>query len=217
MWYDYEVYTVYVGARVYIHFWTRLDTSIIQWRSSPYWVIHHHLQQRHHHPYYSIVIITSRNNVLLMDTLVEDKNNSAACNRIQRPKPKRQIYHQHANTDHFGNLWYIIDDPASLFFLPRKKFWGMFIVVQEHLFLRLQEIIIIKFSWTAVFYLKFFEYVSIGQVTWEIYPFEWKVYSSEISITNMYCWYMFLMAVLPLEFVWLQFMWVWCECQYSVI
>ena len=23
--------------------------------------------------------------------------------------------------------------------------------------------------------------------------------------------------VLPLEFVWLQFMWVWCECQYSVI
>ena len=47
----------------------------------------------------------------------------------------------------------------------------------------------------AVFYLKFFEHPSFGQVAHEIYPSEWKVHSSEISITIMYCWYMFLMAV----------------------
>ena len=46
----------------------------------------------------------------------------------------------------------------------------------------------------AVFYLKFFEHPSFGQVAHEIYPSEWKVHSSEISITIMYCWYMFLMA-----------------------
>ena len=49
--------------------------------------------------------------------------------------------------------------------------------------------------WLAVFYLKFFEHPSFGQVAHEIYPSEWKVHSSEISITIMYCWYMFLMAV----------------------
>ena len=48
---------------------------------------------------------------------------------------------------------------------------------------------------TAVFYLKFFEHPSFRQVAHEIYPSEWKVHSSEISITIMYCWYMFLMAV----------------------
>ena len=48
---------------------------------------------------------------------------------------------------------------------------------------------------TSVFYLKFFEHPSFGQVAHEIYPSEWKVHSSEISITIMYCWYMFLMAV----------------------
>ena len=48
---------------------------------------------------------------------------------------------------------------------------------------------------TTVFYLKFFEHLSFGQVAHEIYPSEWKVHSSEISITIMYCWYMFLMAV----------------------
>ena len=48
---------------------------------------------------------------------------------------------------------------------------------------------------SAVFYLKFFEHPSFGQVAHEIYPSEWKVHSSEISITIMYCWYMFLMAV----------------------
>ena len=42
---------------------------------------------------------------------------------------------------------------------------------------------------------KFFEHPSFGQVAHEIYPSEWKVHSSEISITIMYCWYMFLMAV----------------------
>ena len=47
----------------------------------------------------------------------------------------------------------------------------------------------------SVFYLKFFEHPSFGQVAHEIYPSEWKVHSSEISITIMYCWYMFLMAV----------------------
>ena len=47
----------------------------------------------------------------------------------------------------------------------------------------------------AVFYLKFFEHPSFGQVAHEIYPSEWKVHSSEILITIMYCWYMFLMAV----------------------
>ena len=47
----------------------------------------------------------------------------------------------------------------------------------------------------TVFYLKFFEHPSFGQVAHEIYPSEWKVHSSEISITIMYCWYMFLMAV----------------------
>ena len=46
-----------------------------------------------------------------------------------------------------------------------------------------------------MFYLKFFEHPSFGQVAYEIYPSEWKVHSSEISITIMYCWYMFLMAV----------------------
>ena len=35
----------------------------------------------------------------------------------------------------------------------------------------------------------------VVQVAHEIYPSEWKVHSSEISITIMYCWYMFLMAV----------------------
>ena len=49
--------------------------------------------------------------------------------------------------------------------------------------------------WCTVFYLKFFEHPSFGQVAHEIYPSEWKVHSSEISITIMYCWYMFLMAV----------------------
>ena len=48
---------------------------------------------------------------------------------------------------------------------------------------------------SSVFYLKFFEHPSFGQVAHEIYPSEWKVHSSEISITIMYCWYMFLMAV----------------------
>ena len=47
----------------------------------------------------------------------------------------------------------------------------------------------------SVFYLKFFEYPSFGQVAHEFYPSEWKVHLSEISITIMYCWYMFLMAV----------------------
>ena len=47
----------------------------------------------------------------------------------------------------------------------------------------------------TVFYLKFFEHPSFGQVAHETYPSEWKVHSSEISITIMYCWYMFLMAV----------------------
>ena len=47
----------------------------------------------------------------------------------------------------------------------------------------------------TVFYLKFFEHPSFGQVTHEINPSEWKVHSSEISITIIYCWYMFLMAV----------------------
>ena len=47
----------------------------------------------------------------------------------------------------------------------------------------------------AVFYLKFFEHPSFGQVAHEIYASEWKVHSSEISIIIMYCWYMFLMAV----------------------
>ena len=47
----------------------------------------------------------------------------------------------------------------------------------------------------AVFCLKFFRHPSFGQVAHEIYPSEWKVYLSEISITNMYCWYMFLIAV----------------------
>ena len=47
----------------------------------------------------------------------------------------------------------------------------------------------------AVFYLKFFEHPSFGQVAHEIYPSEWKVHLSEISITIMYCWHMFLMAV----------------------
>ena len=46
-----------------------------------------------------------------------------------------------------------------------------------------------------VFYLKFFEHPSFGQVAYEIYPSEWKVHSYEISIIIMYCWYMFLMAV----------------------
>ena len=46
-----------------------------------------------------------------------------------------------------------------------------------------------------MFYLKFFEHPSFGQVAHEIYPSEWKVHSSEISITIMYCWYLFLMAV----------------------
>ena len=50
-------------------------------------------------------------------------------------------------------------------------------------------------EFSAVFYLKFFEHPSFGQVAHEIYPSEWKVHSSEISITIMYCWYMFLMAV----------------------
>ena len=35
----------------------------------------------------------------------------------------------------------------------------------------------------AVFYLKNFEHPSFGQVAHEIYPSEWKVHSSEISIT----------------------------------
>ena len=39
----------------------------------------------------------------------------------------------------------------------------------------------------SVFYLKFFEHPSFGQVAHEIYPSEWKVHSSEISITIMYC------------------------------
>ena len=47
----------------------------------------------------------------------------------------------------------------------------------------------------AVFYLKFFEHPSFGQVAHEIYPSEGKVHASEISITVTYCWYMFLMAV----------------------
>ena len=47
----------------------------------------------------------------------------------------------------------------------------------------------------SVFYLKFCEYPSFGQVAHEIYPSEWKVNLSEISITIMYYWYMFLMAV----------------------
>ena len=47
----------------------------------------------------------------------------------------------------------------------------------------------------SVFYLKFFEHPSFGQVAHEIYPSEWKVHSSEISKTTMYCWCMFLMAV----------------------
>ena len=51
------------------------------------------------------------------------------------------------------------------------------------------------YNWIAVFYLKFFEHPSFGQVAHEIYLSEWKVHSSEISITIMYCWYMFLMAV----------------------
>ena len=34
-----------------------------------------------------------------------------------------------------------------------------------------------------VFYLKVFEHPSFGQVAHEIYPSEWKVHSSEISIT----------------------------------
>ena len=38
----------------------------------------------------------------------------------------------------------------------------------------------------SVFYLKFFEHPSFGRVAHEIYPFEWKVHSSEISITIMY-------------------------------
>ena len=50
-------------------------------------------------------------------------------------------------------------------------------------------------KYITVFYLKFFEHPSFGQVAHEIYPPEWKVHSSEISITIMYCWYMFLMAV----------------------
>ena len=37
----------------------------------------------------------------------------------------------------------------------------------------------------AVFYLKFFEHPSFGQVAHEIYPSKRKVYSSEISITNV--------------------------------
>ena len=52
-----------------------------------------------------------------------------------------------------------------------------------------------KFIPKSVFYLKFFEHPSFGQVGHEIYPSEWKVHPSEISITIMYCWYMFLMAV----------------------
>ena len=52
-----------------------------------------------------------------------------------------------------------------------------------------------QYNWEAVFYLKFFEHPSFGQVAHEIHPSEWKVHSSEISITIMYCWYMFLMAV----------------------
>ena len=51
----------------------------------------------------------------------------------------------------------------------------------------------------TVFYLKFFEHPSFGQVAHEIYPSEWKVHSSEISINIMYCWYMFLMAVARLD------------------
>ena len=47
----------------------------------------------------------------------------------------------------------------------------------------------------TVFYLKFFEHPSFGQVAHKIYPSEWKVHLSEISITIMFCWYMFLMAV----------------------
>ena len=47
----------------------------------------------------------------------------------------------------------------------------------------------------SVFYLKFFEHPSFGQVAHEIYPSEWEVQSSEITITIMYCWHMFLMAV----------------------
>ena len=50
-------------------------------------------------------------------------------------------------------------------------------------------------AFKSVFYLKFFEHPSFGQVAHEIYPSESKVHSSEISITIMYCWYMFLMAV----------------------
>ena len=53
----------------------------------------------------------------------------------------------------------------------------------------------VSIGWRPVFYLKFFEHPSFGQVAHEIYPSEWKVHSSEISITIMYCWYMFLMAV----------------------
>ena len=54
---------------------------------------------------------------------------------------------------------------------------------------------LLSFVPCAVFYLKFFEHPSFGQVAHEIYPSGWKVHSSEISITIMYRWYMFLMAV----------------------
>ena len=47
----------------------------------------------------------------------------------------------------------------------------------------------------TVFYLKFLEHPSFGQVAHEIYLSEWMVHSSKILITIMYCWYMFLMAV----------------------
>ena len=47
----------------------------------------------------------------------------------------------------------------------------------------------------SVFYLKFFTHPSFGQVAYEIYPSEWKVHSSKISITIMYCSYIFFMAV----------------------
>ena len=46
-----------------------------------------------------------------------------------------------------------------------------------------------------MFYLKFFEHPSFGQVAHEIYPSKSKVYSSKISMNDMYYWCIFLMAV----------------------